>query len=203
MRRSRWSALSTCASICVVTFALAACKTGPKDGEVHPEPKATPTAAPTVTAAPTTNAAEGALHLGAPIESSVQKIALSDIAKNPSAFVGKKFATTGTVTAVCQHMGCWMEIKDDSGEAHIKMAGHSFFVPKTASGRKARVLATLVKDEAEGACADEGMAAAGEAPKGASSKGDAPKKGCRAEAEAQLGRPLAKLELVADGVELM
>ena len=29
------------------------------------------------------------------------------------------------------------------------------------------------------------------------------KKGCRAEAEAQLGRPLAKLELVADGVELM
>jgi hypothetical protein len=31
----------------------------------------------------------------------------------------------------------------------------------------------------------------------------APKKGCRAEAEAQLGRPLAKLELVAAGVELM
>jgi hypothetical protein len=27
--------------------------------------------------------------------------------------------------------------------------------------------------------------------------------GCRAEAEQQLGRPLAKLELVAEGVELM
>jgi hypothetical protein len=129
------------------------------------------------------------------------------VAKNPTAFVGKKFATTGTVTAVCQHMGCWMEIKDDASEAHIKMAGHAFFVPKTASGRKARVLATLVKAEEEGTCAhggDDTMAAAGGAAgakpgdKVAAAKG----KGCRAEAEAQLGRPLAKLELVADGVEL-
>lgn len=171
-------------SLLLLTLMLAACNTGPKDVEVHPEPKLAPTTAP---------APEGALHLGSPIEASVEKIALSDLARNPNAFVGKKFATTGTVTAVCQHMGCWMEIKDDSGEAHIKMAGHAFFVPKTASGHKARVLATLVKNEAEGACADEGMAAAGEAPK----------KGCRAEAEAQLGRPLAKLELVAEGVELM
>ena len=177
----------------LVSLALAACNTGPKDTEVHPEPKLAPTTAPAPAPAPAPAAAEGALHLGAPIEASVEKIALSDLAKNPNAFVGKKFATTGTVTAVCQHMGCWMEIKDDSGEAHIKMAGHAFFVPKTASGHKARVLATLVKNEAEGACADEGMAAAGEAPK----------KGCRAEAEAQLGRPLAKLELVAEGVELM
>jgi hypothetical protein len=172
--------------------AIAACDAGSKkDTDVHPEPKVAPVVAP-APAPPS----EGALRLGSPIEASAEKVALTDVAKNPTAFVGKKFATTGTVTAVCQHMGCWMEIKDDSGEAHIKMAGHAFFVPKTASGRKARILATLVKNEAEGACADEGMAAAGG---GAA----APKKGCRAEAEAQLGRPLAKLELVAEGVELM
>ena len=99
----------------VVLLALAGCNTGPKDTSVHPEPKATSSAA----AAP---AAEGALRLGAPIEAAVEKVSLADIAKNPNAFVGKKFATNGTVTAVCQHMGCWMEIKDDSGEAHIKMA---------------------------------------------------------------------------------
>jgi len=180
-------------SLLLISLALAACNTGPKESEVRPEPKPVAAPAPAPAPAPVPNAAEGAIRLGAPIESSVEKIALSDLAKNPTAFVGKKFATTGTVTAVCQHMGCWMEIKDDSGEAHIKMAGHAFFVPKTASGHKARVMATLVKNEAEGACADEGMAAAGEAPK----------KGCRAEAEAQLGRPLAKLELVAEGVELM
>ena len=175
----------------LIALALAACNTGPKETEVRPEPK--PVAGPAPAPAPAPNAPEGAMHLGAPIEASVEKVALGDVAKNPSAFVGKKFATTGTVTAVCQHMGCWMEIKDDAGEAHIRMAGHAFFVPKTASGHKARVMATLVKNDAEGACADEGMAAAGEAPK----------KGCRAEAEAQLGRPLAKLELVAEGVELM
>src|SRR5919112_1380734 len=109
----------------VVLLVLAGCNTGPKDANVQPEPKATTSAAP----AP---APEGALRLGAPIEASAQKVSLADVAKNPNAFVGKKFATTGTVTAVCQHMGCWMEIKDEAGEAHIKMAGHAFMVPKTA-----------------------------------------------------------------------
>jgi hypothetical protein len=187
-----------------------ACNNGPKDTSVSPEPKATAPATPAPAPAPAPAANEGALRLGSPIEASVEKVALSDVAKNPNAFVGKKFATTGTVTAVCQHMGCWMEIKDDSGEAHIKMAGHAFFVPKTASGRKARVLATLVKNDEDGACAEENhdkMAAAGgaaNAPAARAGAGaSAAKKGCRAEAEAQLGRPLAKLELVADGVELM
>ena len=192
------------AALGISSLSSIGCNTGPKEPDVKAEPKPAP--APSPAPAPT---AEGALRLGAPIEASAEKVALTDVAKNPGAFVGKKFATTGTVTAVCQHMGCWMEIKDDSGEAHIKMAGHSFFVPKTASGRKARVLATLVKSEGEAACADEGhddkMAAAGgagAAPGKAPAK-DGAKKGCRAEAEAQLGRPLAKLELVAEGVELM
>ena len=178
-------------------LALAACDTGSKTSA--PASTTTPTPPASAAAAPAA-AAEGALRLGAPIEASAQKVALADVAKAPSAYVGKTFATTGTVTAVCQHMGCWMEIKDDASEAHIKMAGHSFFVPKTASGRKARVLAKLVKAEEKGSCADEGhegMAAA------ATNGKPAEKKGCRAEAEAQLGRPLAKLELVAEGVELM
>ena len=186
----RFSLIAACAAL-----ALAACDTGSKTPPTStPAPAASPSAA-----APTTAAAEGALRLGAPIEASAEKVALADVAKAPSSYVGKTFATTGTVTAVCQHMGCWMEIKDDASEAHIKMAGHAFFVPKTASGRKARVLAKLVKAEDKGACegeGHEGMAAAANGKPGE-------KKGCRAEAEAQLGRPLAKLELVADGVELM
>lgn len=184
----------------VALVSLAACNTGPKDVEPKPEPKP----APTATAVPPTT--EVGLRLGAPIEASAQKVALADVAKNPSAFVGKKFATTGTVTAVCQHMGCWMEIKDDAGEAHIKMAGHAFFVPKTANGKKARVLATLVKSDEDPACANadhDKMATAGGAGSPGEAKGEAKGKGCRAEAEAQLGRPLAKLELVADGVELL
>jgi hypothetical protein len=170
---------------------LAACNTGPTKVEPVAEPAPEPTTAPTAKS-------EGVLRLGAPIEASAQKVSLADVAKAPDSFTGKTFATTGTVTAVCQHMGCWMEIKDDASEAHIKMAGHAFFVPKTASGRKARVLATLVKGDDE-ACAEEGdkMAAMGGSEKPGA------KKGCKAEAEAQLGRPLAKLELVAQGVELL
>jgi hypothetical protein len=176
------------------------CNTGPKDAEVRPEPKPAPTA-PAASASGSPAPSEGALRLGSPIEATAERIALADVAKNPGAFVGKRFATTGTVTAVCQHMGCWMEIKDEASEAHIKMAGHAFFVPKTASGRKARVLATLLKSEEEPACADEGMHAGGGGGGAAGAVGA--KKGCRAEAEAQLGRPLAKLSLVAEGVELM
>jgi hypothetical protein len=170
----------------LVCLFAAACDTGTS---ARPEPKPAP--APPPAAAADTNT----MKLGAAIDTSAPKIALSEVAKNPDAYVGKTFATTGTVTAVCQHMGCWMEIKDEQGEAHIKMAGHAFFVPKTASGKKARVLATLVKSEEKG-CNGAGHAegqAAGEA------KG----KGCRDEAEAQLGRPLAKLELEAKGVELL
>lgn len=171
----------------------------PRSKSTPPPPSTTPTSAASVaTSAPLAAPQEGVLRLGLPIEATAQKVALADIATSPNAYVNKTFATTGTVTAVCQHMGCWMEIKDDASEAHVKMAGHSFFVPKTASGRKARVLAKLVKTEDKGACegeGHEGMSAAG----GTGAKG----KGCRAEAEDQLGRPLAKLELVAEGVELM
>ena len=195
--------------VITLAIALAACNTATKE----PAPTATQATA-TATASASPSPSEGVLRIGAPIEASVEKVALTDVAKNPDAFVGKKFATTGTVTAVCQHMGCWMEIKDDSGEAHIKMAGHAFLVPKTASGRKARVLATLVKNDTDAPCASEnhdkvstmgGGAAADKAAADKGAKGAAPAKkgGCRAEAEAQLGRPLAKLELVAEGVELM
>jgi Rieske Fe-S protein len=179
MRARSWLATG------LVVFGLG-CNTGGKSSAPPAETKSAP--------APTTPAPEGALRLGAPIEASASQVALAEVAKAPQSYVGKTFATTGTVTAVCQHMGCWMEIKDDASAAHIKMAGHGFFVPKTASGRKARVLAKLDKQDDQAACEGEGH-------EGMSAQGAG--KGCRAEAEQQLGRPLAKLELVAEGVELM
>lgn len=189
----RFSLIASCITSVLV---LGACDTGAKTSA--PASTSTPLPGPSPSTAPaTTGVPEGTLRLGTPIEASTQKVALGDVANAPSSYVGKTFATAGTVTAVCQHMGCWMEIKDDASEAHIKMAGHAFFVPKTASGRKARVLARLVKGEDKSACDGEGHE--GMAANGAGGG----KKGCRAEAEAQLGHPLAKLELVAEGVELL
>jgi hypothetical protein len=74
-------------------------------------------------------------------------------------------------------MGCWMEIKDADGAAHIRMHGHAFYVPKTASGHHAKVQATIVP--AKGSEED-----------------------CNEEAAKQMGHPVAKIELDATGVEL-
>lgn len=173
----------------LASLALAACRTDAAAEPQKAEPK------PETSSAAKPAAATDKLVLGAPIaDGSGQKASLADVAKAPASFVDKKVVTEGTITAVCQHMGCWMEIKDSAGEAHVKMAGHAFFVPKTASGKKARVLGKLAAAPAAGSSCGEDEGKGPSHEKGA---------GCKAEAEKQLGRPLAKLELVAEGVEIL
>ena len=104
-------------------------------------------------AASSSGTPNGTLLLGERIQAPV--VPLADIAKDPSRFANKTVATSGKVTAVCQEMGCWMEIRDEAGQAHVRMHGHSFFVPKTASGHVARVQATIVKGSDE-ECAEKG-----------------------------------------------
>ena len=89
------------------------------------------------------------LKLGEPV--TAERIAHADVAKNPSAFKGKTIATTGTVRAVCQERGCWMEIVDTENHANVRMHGHAFFVPKSSSGKQAKIQGTvvLVKDGKE------------------------------------------------------
>ena len=152
------ASLGTVIVISVVALLATACRDAPVAATADPAP-----VAPTAPAAPVR---ASALHLGAPIETDVPKVALADLAKNPGAWSGKAFATEGTVTAVCQHMGCWMELRGDGdadGQAHVKMAGHHFFVPKTAAGHKARVLATLegapeTAGSSPASCSDQGQA---------------------------------------------
>jgi Domain of unknown function (DUF4920) len=121
-------------------------------------------------------AAASATKLGDPIAAGTAPIALAAVVKDPNAYKGKSFVTTGTVTSVCQEMGCWMEIKDDATQAHIKMAGEKFFVPKTSAGHKARVQGKLVE----------------------SATGDVE---CEHETD-PAGTQVAKLQLEATGVEL-
>ena len=81
---------------------------------------------------------------------------LTTIASEPAKYGGKVVRTEGVVTAVCQSMGCWMDVGDDAGTAHIKMAGHSFFVPKTSSGHHAVVQGTVIGAPAGNACGGDG-----------------------------------------------
>ncbi|XXT17889.1 DUF4920 domain-containing protein [Sorangium sp. So ce429] len=122
-------------------------------------------------------------QFGAPI-TETSTTPLPALLQEPARFSGKTVRTEGVVSAVCRSMGCWMEIADASGTAHIKMAGHSFFVPKDASGHRAVVQGTMVPADAE-----QGAACGA-------------KDNCRGEAEKETGR-VAKVELEATGVQFL
>lgn len=129
-------------AICAASLALvAACSRG--RGESAPAPSA--------------SASAPALALGEPITSPL--LSLADIAQDPGRYANRVVATSGKVVAVCQEMGCWLDLQDASGRAHVRMHGHSFFVPRTAPGHTARVQAKVVKQAgATDGCEDQACA---------------------------------------------
>jgi hypothetical protein len=127
----------SCVGLALVAL-LAACT---RRSEQSSAPPASASAAP-----------KGTLAIGERITEPL--VPLAEIAKHPGAYASRLVATTGKVTAVCQEMGCWMELQDDSGRAHVRMHGHTFFVPKTASGHVARVQATVVAGAGDEDCAE-------------------------------------------------
>jgi hypothetical protein len=120
----------------------------------HSQPAPTSSAPPP---ASSQSAPAGTLAIGERITSPL--VPLADIAKNPTRFKDRVFATSGKITAVCQEMGCWMQIEDPSGSARVRMHGHTFFVPKTAPGHIARVQATLVQPAGGADDCEEGKSA--------------------------------------------
>ena len=105
------------------SFVLVACRSESAPEPVRSEPKTETTATPEK---PASKTAPTKRTLGVAIaDGAGQKAALSDVAKAPAGYLDKKLVTEGTITAVCQHKGCWMEIRDASlgGEAHVKMVG--------------------------------------------------------------------------------
>jgi hypothetical protein len=122
------SAVFMAASISVAV--LAACSRS--GGEAQPAPSLAP---------------KGTLALGERVTS--QLIPLVDIARDPGRYRDRVVATSGRVTSVCREMGCWLELEDSAGRAHVKIHGHTFFVPKTAPGHVARVQARVLKGAAD------------------------------------------------------
>jgi len=106
---------------------------------------------------------------------------LTAIVQDPSKFSDKTVRTEGLVTAVCQSKGCWMQLADETGVAHVKFAGYGFFVPKDASGHRA-VIEGKILPSAPDECSG--------------------KDGCREKGEKESGR-VAKLEFEATGVEFI
>ncbi|MEI8258737.1 MAG: DUF4920 domain-containing protein [Deltaproteobacteria bacterium] len=131
-------------------------------------PSGTPTPQP---ADPGAHAAAGAAavpggprHYGAAIEPGIPSVHLAQVATTPAQFNGQTIRVEGEITAVCQHMGCWMEIRDDATQAHIRMHGHSFFLPRDVSGHRASVAATIVSAQGATECDGPGHAEHAAAP---------------------------------------
>lgn len=66
---------------------------------------------------------------------------VSDIAKNPESFVGKKVLVEGLVVDVCEKRGCWMDIASDQAfeKIQIKVDDGVIVFPMTAKGKTAKV----------------------------------------------------------------
>lgn len=110
--------------------------------------------------APAAGGSAAAQHFGEAI-TLTESTALAAIAQNPSRFSGQTVRTEGVVSAVCQSRGCWMQISDAEQRVHVRMHGHSFFVPRDSTGRRARVQGTVVGGTPNGHCEQEAAEATG------------------------------------------
>lgn len=163
-----------------VAFASSACA---QDPSAAPEPKATESAAAQTQAPKAADGAGATASLAG--KAFGDKITLNDdvelgsIVTDPTKFADQTVRTTGVVQAVCQKAGCWMEIGDAQTRAHIKMGGHAFLVPKSASGHRAIVQGTV--------------------------KGGAPANECGSKDSCggTENGAIAKIEIVATGVEFI
>lgn len=69
---------------------------------------------------------------------SVKKpVRLDKLAKAPERFEGKRVRLEGTVKAVCQGRGCWVEVEDARGASFIaRSLDESVLLPKDCAGRR-------------------------------------------------------------------
>jgi hypothetical protein len=74
--------------------------------------------------------------LGAPLVVKEQT-PIADLLAKPAKFVGRSVQVKGKITAVCQMMGCWMELKDEASGASIRIKVHDgeIVFPKDSAGK--------------------------------------------------------------------
>ena len=61
-----------------------------------------------------------------------------------SAKDGQAVCLEGTVSAVCQTKGCWMELKQGDQAVHVTFEGYSFFVPKDSASKAVKLEGRVV-----------------------------------------------------------
>jgi uncharacterized protein YdeI (BOF family) len=52
---------------------------------------------------------------------------------------GQTVTLEGVISAICKGDGCWLNLKDDTGEVMVDLKPYDFRIPKGSSGKKARI----------------------------------------------------------------
>ena len=88
------------------------------------------------------------LKLGKPLTVK-EPVSVEKIYAEPEKFLGKTVAVKGKITEVCQMMGCWMNLVDESSGKmiRIKVNDGEIEFPKKGAGKIAIAEGTLMKIE--------------------------------------------------------
>lgn len=107
-----------------------------------------------------TRPAENATQFGEKTGLAGKPVPLASLVKDYDKYKSQQVLTTGTVTKVCEKMGCWVVVKDGETQVRITMKDNGFAVPKAILNKKvvavgniqqkdlpAKVLRHYLKDE--------------------------------------------------------
>jgi hypothetical protein len=87
------------------------------------------------------------LKLGKPLTVK-EAMPLATLVAHADDYVGKTVQVRGKITAVCQMMGCWMELANDSGQrVRIKVEDGVIVFPKDSAGKMAVAEGKFTKTE--------------------------------------------------------
>src|SRR5262245_14543385 len=86
----------------------------------------------------------GDLKLGKPLALK-EAISVAEVNAQAEKYVDKVVQVRGTITEVCQMMGCWMALADSGQTIRIKVNDGDLVFPKEAVGKSARAEGKLVR----------------------------------------------------------
>jgi hypothetical protein len=86
-------------------------------------------------------------RLGKPLTMK-KSVTIADVFAHPDQYVGKTVQVQGKIAAVCEEMGCWMDLTNVDGQKiHVDVEHGVVVIPKEASGRQAIAEGKLSKTE--------------------------------------------------------
>ncbi len=73
---------------------------------------------------------------GGPFDNSVATIKVDSITPDKN---GQAVILEGVISALCQGDGCWLSLKDDTGDVMVDLKPYDFRIPMDSTGKKARI----------------------------------------------------------------